>query len=126
VTRAQADVQAAAARVVQAERELQSAIINYRGNVEGLRQTRRFGNILIQVFRPQEVVFALQLLKRGYDHYFDTVAEYNVAQFELFYALGFPAREVSVVRPPNEPAPVDTTRPGYLPGVGTGPPPATR
>ncbi len=126
VTRAQADVQAAAVRVVQAQRELRAAIINYRGNVEGLKQTERFGNVLVQIFRPQEVVFALQLLKRGYDHYFETVAEYNIAQFELFYALGFPAQEIACVRPPGEPLQVETSRPGYLPPVGTGPPPASR
>jgi hypothetical protein len=127
VTRAQADVQAAAARVVQAERELRSAIINYRGNVEGLKQTSRFAGILVEVFRPQEVTTALQLLKRGYDHYFDTVAEYNKAQFDLFHALGYPAQELTCVRPPGDAAvPVDTSRPPYLPAVGTGPPPATR
>ncbi len=42
VTRAQADVQAAV-RVVQAEKELRSALINYRGNLEGLKQTQRVG-----------------------------------------------------------------------------------
>jgi hypothetical protein len=126
VTRAQADLQAAAARVVQAEQELRSAIANFRGNLEGLKQTSRFGNVLIEVFRPQEVVAALQLLQRGYDHYFDTVAEYNEAQFELFYALGYPAQEMSRLRPPGEVMPVDTSRPGYLAPVGTGPPPATR
>ncbi|MFO0843602.1 MAG: hypothetical protein U0797_14575, partial [Gemmataceae bacterium] len=107
VTRAQADLQAAAVRVGQAERELRSAIINYQGNVEGLKETSRFGNILIQVFRPQEVTAALQLLKRGYDHYFDTVADYNVAQFELFHALGYPAQELSTCRVPGEVLPVD-------------------
>jgi outer membrane protein TolC len=126
VTRAQADLQSAAARVVQAERELRGAIINYNGNVEGLRQTRRFGNILIQVFRPQEAVFALSLLMTAYDNYIATVAEYNIAQFELFHALGYPAREISFLRSPGEVVPVDTSRPGYLPPVGTGPPPATR
>jgi hypothetical protein len=126
VTRAQADLQAAAARVLQAEQELRSAIINYRGNVEGLKQTSRFANILIQVFRPQEVTTALQLLKRGYDDYYDTVAEYNEAQFDLFHALGYPAQEVAKIRPTGEVLPVDTSRPTYLPDVGTGPPPATR
>jgi hypothetical protein len=126
VTKAQADLQAAAARVVQAERELKASIANYNGNLEGLKQTQRFGDVLIQIFRPQEVVFALQLLARGYDHYFMTVAEYNEAQFELFYALGYPAREISYFRPPNGKVPVDTSRPAYLPPVGTGPPPATR
>jgi outer membrane protein TolC len=126
VTQSQADLQSAAGRVVQAERELRAALINYNGNYEGLKQTQRFGNVLIQIFRPQEVVFSLQLLKTGYDNYFATVAEYNQAQFALFHALGYPAREISFLRPPGGVPPVNTSRPAYLPPVGTGPPPATR
>jgi outer membrane protein TolC len=126
VTRAQADLQSAAARVVQAEREVRGALVNYNGNVEGLRQTERFGNVLIQLFRPQEAVFALQLLMMAYDNYIATVAEYNTAQFELFHALGYPAQDVAKLRSPGEVLPVDTSRPAYLPQVGTGPPPATR
>ncbi|HWG45258.1 MAG TPA: hypothetical protein VN688_21010 [Gemmataceae bacterium] len=126
VTRAQADLQSAAARVVQAERELRAALVNYNGNYEGLKQTKRFGNVLIQVFRPQEAVFALQLLKTAYDNYFATVADYNQAQFQLYHDLGYPAREVSFARSPGQVLPVNTTRPNYLPPVGTGPPPASR
>jgi hypothetical protein len=126
VTRTQADVQSAAARVVQAEREEKSALVNYNGNVEGLEQTRRFGNVLIQVFRPQEAVFALQLLMTAYEHYIDTVAEYNTAQFAMFHELGYPAREIAFSRRTGAVLPVNTQRPGYLPPVGTGPPPATR
>jgi hypothetical protein len=126
VTRAQADLQSAAARVVQAEREVRGALVNYNGNYEGLRQTKRFGNVLIQVFRPQEAVFALQLLMTAYDNYIATVAEYNTAQFAMFHALGYPARDIEFLRPPGEILPVNTTRPNYLPPVGSGPPPATR
>jgi len=126
VTRAQADLQSAAARIVQAEREVRSALINYNGNVEGLKQTKRFGNVLQLVTKPWESVFALQLLMRAYDNYITTVAEYNTAQFALFHALGYPARELSFLRNTGEVLPVNTTRPAYLPPVGTGPPPATR
>ncbi|HEV7226155.1 MAG TPA: TolC family protein [Pirellulales bacterium] len=126
VTRTQADVQSAAVRVVQAEREVKSALINYNGNVEGLGQTRRFGNVLIQVFRPQEVVFALQLLMAAYEHYIDTVADYNTAQFAMFHELGYPAREIAFSRRTGPILPVNTQRPSYLPPVDTGPPPATR
>jgi hypothetical protein len=126
VTRTQADLQSAAARVVQSEREVRSALINYNGNVEGLKETKRFGNVLQQIFRPQEVVFALQLLMRGYMNYVTTVAEYNTAQFALFHALGYPARDIAFLRPPGEILPVNTARPDYLPPVGSGPPPATR
>ncbi len=126
VTRTQADLQSAAARVVQAEREVKSALINYNGNVEGLEQTHRFGNVLIQVFRPQEVVFALQLLMRGYGHYVDSVADYNTAQFAMFHELGYPAREIALTGRTGPVLPVNTERPSYLPPVGVGAPPATR
>ena len=126
VTRAQARVQSAAARVVQADRAMRTAIITFNGNYEGLRQTTRLGNVLVLVNRPQEAVFALQLLKVAFDEFFTTVAEYNRAQFELFHALGYPAQELAQLRPPGEVVPVDTTRPVYLPPVGNGPPPATR
>ena len=126
VTRAQARVQSAAARVVQADRALRTGIITFNGTFEGLQQTSRFGDVLVLVNRPQEAVFALQLLNVAFDEYFTTVAEYNRAQFELFHALGYPAREVTSLRPPGEVLPVDTARPAYLPPVGNGPPPATR
>ena len=126
VTRALARVQSAAARVVQADRAMRTAIVTFNGNFEGLRQTTRLGNVLVLVNRPQEAVFALQLLKIAFDEYFTTVAEYNRAQFALFHSLGYPARELAQLRPPGEVQPVDTTRPSYLPPVGNGPPPATR
>ncbi len=126
VTQAQADLQSAAARVTQAERALRSGIATFNGSFEGLQHTTRFGEVLVLINRPQEVVFALQLLKISFDEYFTTVADYNRAQFELFHALGYPAREITYVRPPGTVVPVDTSRPDYLPPVGNGPPPATR
>jgi outer membrane protein TolC len=126
VTRAVARLQSASARVKQADRALRTAIITFNGNFEGLRHTTRFGNVLVLVNRPQEVVFALQLLKLALDEYFSTVAEYNRSNFELFHALGYPARELAFVQPPGDVQPVDTSRPDYLPPVGNGPPPATR
>jgi outer membrane protein TolC len=126
VTQAQADLQSAVARVAQADRSLRSGIAAYNGNVEGLRHTTRFGDVLVLVYRPQEVIYALRLLKLAFDEYFTTVAEYNRAEFELFHALGYPAREISCFRLPGKVEPVDTARPDYLPPVGNGPPPATR
>jgi outer membrane protein TolC len=126
VTRAQAHLQSAAARILQADRALRTAIITFNGNFEGLRHTTRFGDILVLVNRPQEVVFALQLLKLAFDEYFTTVADYNRAQFMTFHALGYPANELSILKTPGDLMPVHTTRPEYLPPVGNGPPPATR
>ncbi len=126
VTEAQARVQSAAARVLQADRALRTAIITFNGNFEGLRHTTRFGNLLVLVYRPQEAVYALELMKLAFDEYFTTVADYNRAQFRLYHAVGYPANEVALRRPAGEVVPVDTDRPAYLPRVGNGPPPATR
>lgn len=122
INQAQARAQSAAARVVQAERSLRTGWVTYQRNYEGLGQTRRFENVLELVYRPQEVVYALKLLHLAFDEYFSTVADYNTAQFMLFHALGYPAREVAFFRPPGEILPVNTQRPSYLPRVGTGPP----
>jgi hypothetical protein len=126
VTEAQARLQSAAARVGQADRSLRTGLITFNGNLEGLGQTTRFGDVLMLVYRPQEAVYALELLKLAFDEYFSTVAEYNRAQFQLFHALGYPAQELAAARPPGEILPVDLSRPGSLPPVGNGPPPATR
>jgi outer membrane protein TolC len=126
VTEAHANLQSATARVGQAERSLRTGISAFNGNVEGLRQTTRFGDTLVLVYRPQEVIYALRLLKLAFDEYFTTVADYNRAEFELFHALGYPAKEITYFRTPGNVEPVDTERPPYLPAVGNGPPPATR
>lgn len=126
ITRAQARLQSAAVRVGQAERSLREALITYDKNYEGLRQTQRIGKLLVQAYRPQEVVVALESLKMAYDAYFGTVAEYNQAEFELFHALGYPAQDLAQLHPPGEAMPVDLSRPEYLPPVGVGPPPSTR
>jgi len=126
VTEAQARLQSATARVSQADRALRSSLITFNGSYEGLQQTTRFGDVLVEVFRPQEVVFTLQRLKTAFDEYYTTVAEYNRAQFQMFHALGYPAGEIAYGQPPGDIEPVDTSRPAYLPRVGNGPPPATR
>ena len=126
VTRALARVQSAALRVVQADRSLRTGIITFNGTFEGLKEISRFANVLVLITRPQEAVYALQLLRVAFEEYFTTVAEYNRAQFELFHALGYPAQEVALEQPPGEVQPVDLTRPKFLPPVGNGPPPATR
>ena len=126
VTEARARLQSAAARVGQADRSLRAAVIAFNGNYDGLKQTTRFGDVLTLVNRPGEVVFALRLMKMSFDEYFSTVADYNRAQFQLFHALGYPAREIAESRSPGAIEAVDLSRPAYLPPVGNGPPPATR
>ena len=81
---------------------------------------------LVLINRPQEAVYALQQLNRAFVEYFNTVSEYNRAQFDLFHAVGYPAHELAMRRPPGDILPVNTVRPSFLPPVGKGPPPATR
>jgi hypothetical protein len=126
VTEALARLQSATARLSQAGRSLRTGIITFNGNYEGLRQTTRFGDVLRLVYRPQEAVYSLELLKVAFDEYFTTVAEYNRAQFQVFHALGYPAGELANLRPPGDILEVETTRPAYLPPVANGPPPATQ
>ena len=65
VNQALARLQSAAARVVQADRALRTGIITLNGTFEGLEQTSRFGDVLVLITRPQEAVYALQLLHAG-------------------------------------------------------------
>lgn len=126
VTRSHAHLQSAAVRVTLAEHGLEKGLLTFRKNLQGLGQTSRFDNVLHLVYRPQEVVAALEHLQTAYDEYFGTVADYNRAQFELLHALGYPAAEIAYIRSPGDIAPVSTERPAFLPPVGPGPPPATR
>ena len=121
VAQAHADLQSAAVRVGQAEMGLKQSLETYAGNLKGLGQTTRFGDVLSLVNRPQEAVAALQQLERAYTNYYRTVADYNRAQFRLFYTMGFPAGLVALDHPPGTPLPVDTSRPGYLPAVNAQP-----
>lgn len=117
VVQAQADVESAFIRVGQAETGLKQSLETYSGNLKGLGQTTRFGDVLNLVNRPQEAVAALQQLQQAYSNFYRTVAEYNRAQFRLFFAMGYPANLIACERTPGSPEPIDTTRPGYLPPV---------
>jgi len=111
VAQAVAQLKSAAVRVTQAETGVKQSQITYAGNLKGLSQTTRFGDILTLVTRPQEAVAALQMLARAYDNYYISVNDYNRAQFRLYHALGYPAGILACERTPGEVKPVDTTRP---------------
>jgi outer membrane protein TolC len=114
VARAQARVESAATRIDQAEIGLKQAEINFTGNLAGISQTSRIGDVLQLIIRPQEVVASLDQLARAYDNYFTSVNDYNRAQFELFRALGYPASVLACERNPGPVQPVDTTRPPLM------------
>jgi outer membrane protein TolC len=114
IAKAHAQLGSATYRVGRAEAGLRTALTSYAGNLKGLGQTVRFGDLLQPVVRPQEAVSALQQLESAYGNYFTAVGDYNRAQFRLYRALGYPAGALACERPPGEPVPVDTTRPPQM------------
>ena len=91
VVQAHAQVEATASQVANAMTAVKEATITYNGTLQGLTP-RRVGDLWQLVSRPQEAVAALEQLNRAYGIYFAAVNGYNRAQFQLYWALGFPAR----------------------------------
>ena len=71
-----------------AEPALREAIDLVQKSTEGLGQTRRIGDALTLVVRPQEAVAAVQAFAQANADFFAAVADYNRAQFRLYRALG--------------------------------------
>jgi len=114
VVQAHAALEAAAVRVGKAEAGVREANTTFTGTRIGLRQPIGGGGVMQLVNRPQEAVAALQQLNRAYDTYFTAVNDYNRAQFQLYRALGYPARIAICDRPVGELQNVDTSRPPYM------------
>ncbi len=102
VVQAHALLEAEAVRVGQAEAGVREASITLAGTRIGLRQPLPAGGVMQLVNRPQEAVAALQQLNRAYDTYFSAVSGYNRAQFQLYRAMGYPARTLICDRPIGE------------------------
>ncbi|HEX4143504.1 MAG TPA: TolC family protein [Pirellulales bacterium] len=117
IARIHAELDAAAARIPEAEAGVKQAQISFAGNLKGLSQTTRFGDLLTLINRPQEVVAALQQLSTAYENYFAAVNDFNRSQFRLYHALGYPAGIIAERQPLGEIQPVDTSRPEPLPPV---------
>jgi len=117
VAQSHAQLQSAANRINIMDQGLKKALINYAGNLKGMSETTRFGDVLMLVNRPQEVVAALQQLDAAYRAYFEAVQDYNRAQFRMFRSVGYPAEILACQRVAGEILPIDTTRPFDLPPV---------
>ena len=111
VVQAHAQLEAAAAEIKSAAAEVKEAAVTFDGTLTGIGQTRGNGELLQLLNRPQEATAALQQLYRAYGSYFAAVNSYNRGQFQLYRALGFPARAVICDRPVGELQPLDTSRP---------------
>ena len=92
VVQAFAQARAAAERLNEAEPALREAIQLADRSLDGLGQTRRVGDAVVLVVRPQEAVAAVQAFGQANADFFAAVADYNRAQFRLYRALGHPAR----------------------------------
>jgi outer membrane protein TolC len=114
VAQAHAQVEAAGVRVGRAEAGLKAALASYEGNLKGLSETVRAGELLQLVNRPQEVVAALQQLQQAYLNYYTSANDYNRAQFRLFRALGYPAQALACGNSFGAVVPVDTSRPPQM------------
>ncbi|CAN5358207.1 hypothetical protein BH10PLA2_BH10PLA2_04960 [soil metagenome] len=109
VAQAHAQIESAATRVTKAEIGVKQAQINFAGNLKGMSETTRFGDLLALVNRPQEVVASLSQLSRAYDNYYLSINDYNRAQFRMYRALGYPSELVACQKPIGDAIPVDTT-----------------
>jgi hypothetical protein len=114
VAQAHAQTKAAAVRVARAEAGLKAAILSYEGNLKGLSQTVRAGDLLQLVNRPQEVVAALQQLQQAYISYYTSANDYNRAQFRLFRAVGYAAQSLACGESLGPEIPVDPSRPPQM------------
>lgn len=113
VATAFAQVRASAQRLNDAEPALREATDLVQKSVEGLGQTRRIGDALTLVVRPQEAVAAIQAFSQANADFFAAVADYNRAQFRLYRALGHPAQCLAgAVGSSAQPAPVESNGPG--------------
>jgi outer membrane protein TolC len=116
VVQAHAILEAANIQVERAAAAIKEALISYNGTLVGIGETRGAGGVLQLVNRPQEAVASLIELNRTYDEYFVAVNDYNRAQFQLYRALGYPARVLACDRPIGPVNFVDGTRPaGMMP-----------
>ena len=114
VTQAFADVEAATARVKQAEYGLSAAEVSFSGNLKGLSETIRTGDTLQLVVRPQEVSAALLQLRQAYANYYTSVNDFNRAEFRLFHALGYPAQQLTCNKAWGDPEPLDCVQPPHM------------
>jgi Outer membrane efflux protein len=119
VSQAVARLQTARVRVVETEEGVRQAVESADKNFIGLRETiRPAGELLRLVVRPQEVVAAIIAMNTAYEQYAAAISEYNVAQFEVYRALGQPAQWVTAQagHPTSEPPMPPAVHAGMQPG----------
>ena len=92
VVQAHAQLERATKRRKAAEDGVTHAVASAEKNLQGLGQTKRVGEQLVLLFRPQEAVAAVAALDQAYRDYNQAVGDQNRAQFRLYRALGHPGQ----------------------------------
>lgn len=92
VTQAHAQLKASAERMKRSEPAFKESVDLVEKSLLGMNQTRRVGDVLVLIVRPQEVVAAVQSLGTANADYYAAVADFNRAQFRLYRALGHPGQ----------------------------------
>ncbi len=87
VAQAYAQAQLAGRRVDLAQKEVRLALDSADKNLAALSQTKRVGNVVQTIVRPQEAIAAVQALAQAYNDYYGAVADSNRAQFRLSSGL---------------------------------------
>ncbi len=108
VVQSHSQLERATKRLKSAEDGVANAVATAEKNLQGLGQTKRAGEQLILVFRPQEAVAAVSALDQAYKDYYQAVGDHNRAQFRLYRALGHPAQLLCQIGTPVETLPATT------------------
>lgn len=95
VVQSYAQARSASDRLADAEAGLKDAAESVEKNLQGLSQTRRAGELIILVVRPQEVIASIQALSQAYTDYYAAISDYNRGQFRLYRALGHPSHFIT-------------------------------
>lgn len=122
VVQAHAQLDRAGRRLTAAADGVANAAVTAEKNLQGLGQTKRAGDQLVLVFRPQEAVAAVSALDQAYRDFYQAVGDHNRAQFRLYRALGHPAAALCQVGAPPATLPA-TTVPAAAPGTPAAPAP---
>jgi outer membrane protein TolC len=98
VVQAYALAQTAEARIHETEKELKESQELVQEDLKALGQTQRLGEggPIQLVVRPLEVVAAIQMMQQAYVDYYQSINDYNRAQFQLYRALGNPAQALAL------------------------------
>jgi outer membrane protein TolC len=120
VVQAHSRVKRAANRLTSAAEAVADAAETADKNLKGLIPGKRVGDQLVLLFRPQEAVAAVAALDLAYRDYYQTVADHNRAQYQLYRALGHPSQ--CLVREPHSPP---TPHDAEIPAATPQPMPAT-